>query len=279
MRLTIQLILIALTILFSSCNKEQKTEPTNTAVSDSMKFQKQTDIAYGNHYRNKMDIYIPEQSISTQKAILFIHGGGWVNGDKSSFDQMIPYYANKGITCVSMNYRHASLMYKIDYKEIIKDIDQAILHLKKDSTQLKNNFSKITLMGHSCGAHLALLYGFTHTNIYSIISVSGPTDLNDLNLYSYKLMPPATLELLGSWDKKQRDNASPINYYNGTPTYIYHGSADTIVPYQQSKMLYEKIAAKNPKNSLVIYPKAGHLIGKKALNELLDETFLKIIND
>lgn len=42
------------------------------------------DISYGSHKRQKADIYIPQKIKSDSGIILFIHGGGWSQGDKSA---------------------------------------------------------------------------------------------------------------------------------------------------------------------------------------------------
>ena len=41
------------------------------------------DFSYGTHERQKADIYIPEKPVSQSGLILFIHGGGWTECDKS----------------------------------------------------------------------------------------------------------------------------------------------------------------------------------------------------
>ena len=41
------------------------------------------DISYGNHERQKTDIFIPKTVKSDSGLILFVHGGGWTEGDKS----------------------------------------------------------------------------------------------------------------------------------------------------------------------------------------------------
>ena len=42
------------------------------------------NVAYGNHERHSLDIYIPKTVKSHSGVILFIHGGGWHEGYKEA---------------------------------------------------------------------------------------------------------------------------------------------------------------------------------------------------
>ena len=63
----------------------------------------QANVAYGTHERQVLDFYKAESSSPTP-LLFFIHGGGWVRGDKSGVS-VKPYLA-AGISVVSINYRY-----------------------------------------------------------------------------------------------------------------------------------------------------------------------------
>ncbi|MBE0679820.1 MAG: alpha/beta hydrolase, partial [Bacteroidales bacterium] len=91
---------LILTVILSSCNKEP-------AASEEQIIK---DVSYGESVQQKMDIYLPDdRSRASTKTVVFIHGGGWVEGDKS---EMNPYVDTlrklmPGYAVVNMNYRLA----------------------------------------------------------------------------------------------------------------------------------------------------------------------------
>jgi acetyl esterase/lipase len=61
------------------------------------------NVSYGPHERNVLDFYKASSDKPTP-LVFFIHGGGWLNGDKSGFNKPAPYLA-AGISVVAINYR------------------------------------------------------------------------------------------------------------------------------------------------------------------------------
>ena len=43
------------------------------------------DLEYvpGGHERNRLDLYLPEKAAGPRPVIVWVHGGGWTNGDKT----------------------------------------------------------------------------------------------------------------------------------------------------------------------------------------------------
>jgi len=71
------------------------------------------DLAYGPHERQRLDLFTPASGVEPQRPLLiFVHGGGFVSGDKSSPGS--PFYANianwavhNGCNAINMTYRLA----------------------------------------------------------------------------------------------------------------------------------------------------------------------------
>lgn len=63
------------------------------------------DVPYGPHARQKLDFYqAKSDSGKPTPVVFFIHGGGWLNGDKGGFNNQRPYL-DAGVSLVSINYR------------------------------------------------------------------------------------------------------------------------------------------------------------------------------
>lgn len=77
----------------------------NLQATDKLPAHKPTfaDVPYGPHERQRLDFYQAKSDRPTP-VVFFIHGGGWLNGDKSGFNNEKPYLA-AGISVVAINYR------------------------------------------------------------------------------------------------------------------------------------------------------------------------------
>jgi acetyl esterase len=66
------------------------------------------DLAYGSDARHRVDIYQPQATATKQHAvILFMHGGGFVRGDKAEKENIGQYFARNGYVVAVTNYRLA----------------------------------------------------------------------------------------------------------------------------------------------------------------------------
>jgi triacylglycerol lipase len=66
------------------------------------------DIAYGGDERHRLDVYRPADAGATPHPVmLFLHGGGFVRGDKSEKDNIGYYFARSGYVVMVANYRLA----------------------------------------------------------------------------------------------------------------------------------------------------------------------------
>ena len=65
------------------------------------------NVAYGTHERQVLDFYKATSDKPTP-LLFFIHGGGWVNGDKANPSELRECL-DAGITVVSSNYRYSTL--------------------------------------------------------------------------------------------------------------------------------------------------------------------------
>src|SRR5262249_35929540 len=127
-------------------------------------------------------------------AILVIHGGGWLEGDKSSFASKkygvpgnIVDFAEQGFVGVAINYRLSGVT---PFPAALEDCKSAVRWLRAHAKQYNVDPLRIGAFGNSAGGHLALLLGMTRrsenqresSSVQAVVSDSGPIDL----LYQHK---------------------------------------------------------------------------------------------
>ena len=105
--------------------------------------------------RQNLDIYIRE-GLKDAPVILYVHGGGWVRGDKKRALFKPAFLVPRGYLFASMNYRFRP---EASLSEMAQDVALAAAWLKQHAAKYGGDGSRIVLMGHSAGAHLVAVVG------------------------------------------------------------------------------------------------------------------------
>ena len=115
------------------------------------------DLEYGPSFLEKLDLFFPD---GTSKALLvFIHGGYWRSMDKNDFSFLAPAFGKQGVTVAMINYGLAPQL-RID--DIVRQCRVAIAWLAQNAKRYGADASKLYIVGHSAGAHLAAMMAATH---------------------------------------------------------------------------------------------------------------------
>ena len=120
------------------------------------------NLAYRDgHDRWKLDLAMPtERGNAPRPAIVFIHGGGWRNGNKRTPPFLNPTlkYAAKGYVCITVNYRLVTdNNWRIDH--CIADVKNAVRWLRAHAEKYNVDPDRIGATGNSAGAHLSVMLG------------------------------------------------------------------------------------------------------------------------
>jgi acetyl esterase/lipase len=141
-----------LTILFLSPIALLLAQPT---VSAPAKLILKQDVPYAEPAdpRQKVDIYAPERA-KNFPVVFWIHGGGWVTGDKTNVQVKPQAFVDKGFVFVSTGYR---LLTNVDMATIFRDIAKSVRYVHDHVAEHGGDPKRILVMGHSAGAQLAAL--------------------------------------------------------------------------------------------------------------------------
>ena len=241
-----------------------------------------TDVAYGTHERQVMDICFPANYEENMGVVLYLHGGGWTSGDKKTYLSKVKSIS-KEVNCigVTMNYRYASDT--VHCADILKDIDSALAKIKSMAETRGIKCNKVMLAGYSAGGHLALLYAYAKKNSApikpaAVISFSGPTDLSTSNfveknsLSGAESMRAMVSKLVGVTITKENFASkksyilkySPIKYVSPScvPTIIVQGKLDSIVPVEDTRVFVKELKANGVTYKYYEMPNSPHQVNQ-----------------
>jgi acetyl esterase len=63
------------------------------------------DIAYGADERHRLDVYLPLDAAGPAPVVVFLHGGGFIRGDKKDREAVGNYFSRHGVLAIVPNYR------------------------------------------------------------------------------------------------------------------------------------------------------------------------------
>jgi len=121
------------------------------------------EVAYGTHPRQVLDFWQAKSDAPTP-LVFCVHGGGWVNGDKSSYNAAVPAYLKAGISVVSINYRLVTQAVEAGVEPPVKwpvaDAARALQFVRSKAKEWNLDKTRIGATGGSAGgcSSLWLLY-------------------------------------------------------------------------------------------------------------------------
>ncbi len=178
-------------------------------------------------------------------AVVVIHGGGWSEGDKSSFTLRkhgvpgnIEDFAALGFVAVTINYR---LSDEAPFPAALEDCRSVVRWLREHAAEYDVDPDHIGAYGNSAGGHLALLLGMTGERadrVQAAASDSGPVDL--LGQYRSNRLREVVGRFLGGPPEGDRvaayRRASPAQQISKAtpPLLLMYGGADEQVPVESA---------------------------------------------
>ncbi len=245
-------------ILLNSCNTKYRVWVGHNS-------QKIYNLKYGEHKKQKIDVFLPAEYPQDSPVVILIHGGAWKYGKKEHMIHIQKMLFENNIPTINMNYRLVNK--NITYKDQLEDIRAVIEKfntLASNAELLQNNY---ILLGESAGGHLALLYGYKNPDqIKKIISLSGPTDFYShdyLNSFYSRYSSPTIEKMVGTKLKrknlsKEFEIASPIAQVSNVPTLFFQGTSDFLVNKQQAFSLEQALKRQQIDHKFVLMRKTGH---------------------
>ncbi|CAO3669479.1 unnamed protein product [Rhizopus stolonifer] len=197
-----------------------------------------------------LDFYAAPQANEKTPLVMLIHGGAWRTEDKADYKQLATDSLSLGISVVSVNYR-LSLLEKgetissIQHPSHIQDVGAAVQFLAQTPINQQYDPQQIYLVGHSAGAHIALMlllddsFG-CNSIIRGVLGVSGIYDI-PLLLSTFPSYLGFIQQAFGTCDYHQ---ASPVCHHHivsKVKVMIAHSQEDSLINNQQALVMTDHL--------------------------------------
>ncbi len=114
------------------------------------------DMAYGPAARHRLDIFEPDDSVALRPVLFYVHGGGFVRGDKKS--PGLPYFHNIGVWAARRGFLGVNTTYRLATTDPAPaaqdDVCAALDWVRQNAAAYGGDAKRIVIMGHSAGAVL-----------------------------------------------------------------------------------------------------------------------------
>ena len=241
------------------------------------------EISYGNNEKQKIDFYKGK----SDKVLIWIHGGGWLFGDKRAerwikrFQNHFVDYEKYNVYMVGYRIGKSTAPYAVD------DVMCAYKSIISDASSKNLSTSDIVVAGASAGGHLALMVGLSNKYINQecseeilpkgIINIFGITEIESTSDFLDKTKFFNASNYVKGWIGQDSNieiisrTLSPVYLLNEkTPDILtIHGTRDRWVPYYQAVLLDEKLGEKH---QLLTIDGGGHYYFSEEQDELIRKT-------
>jgi len=202
--------LALLSFLLAASLHAQTPAPAAKPAPEPKRAPTIANVAYGTHERQVLDFYKAESAKPTP-LLFFIHGGGWVNGDKANPSPAQACLA-AGISVVSINYRYsyqaqlAGVMPPVQWP--LEDAARALQFVRSKAAEWNIDKQRIGASGGSAGACSSLYLAF-HDDM------ADPNSSDPIARESTRLWCAAVEGAQTSLDPKQLKEWTPNSRYGG----------------------------------------------------------------
>jgi acetyl esterase len=202
-------------------------------------------------------------------AVVFFFGGGWNSGSPGQFQEQCRYLASRGMVAIAADYRVAS-RHQVKADRCVADAKSAIRYVRGNASRLGIDPQRIAAAGGSAGGHLAactgVVPGFDEPSEDASIS-SVPNALVLFNpavvLAPVEGMPELLRRSVDSLRERMGTEPVKLSPYHHVrqglpPCIIFHGKADTAVPYATAELFAEAMKSAGNRCELVGYDDQPH---------------------
>ena len=227
--------------------------------------EKVKDIQYVDDGRkaHRLDVYRPRDHRTGCPVFVYVHGGGWVIGDKREQGMpMMLHLAAHGWVCFTVNYR---LSPKHAWPAHLDDVQTALRWVEEHAEEYGGDSSYVVISGGSAGGHLSALGALTDDGVDAAVPIYGVYDFtnrdglrNDrfITYFLERMIMKTPFET----NRQAYEQASPIDrvHPDAPPFLVVHGSNDSLVPVAEARTFVKTLEAAGVPVTYAELPGAQH---------------------
>jgi len=208
----------------------------------------------------RLDIAMPETPGANRPAIMQIHGGAWIIGDKREQGwPLIGHLAANGWVCFNVNYR---LSPAATWPEHIIDLKYALHWIREHADEYGIDPNFVAVTGGSAGGHLTAMMALTandpeyqpgfedaDTSVQAAVPVYAVFDFTNrlgtmLDTFRAQMLEPMIMKAFFEKEPEKFHRASPIDrvHADAPPFLIVHGDRDTLAPVEDAQLFVETLS-------------------------------------
>lgn len=197
--------------------------------------RKVTDIAYGPHPGQRLDIFSPTTNDGPLPVHMFVHGGYWRMFSKDDFSYIARTVTKAGGIAVVIDH---TLMPAVRLADVVSQVRAARQWVQANITRYGGDAARFTVSGHSAGAHLAAFL-FTADQLdppHAALLLGGVYDIRPLQ---QSFLQP----LIGLTDDEV-SGLSPVDhvFHGGISVDILYGGRETDPFQTQAKRMGQRFS-------------------------------------
>ncbi len=249
-----------------------------------------------------LDAYVPTDGQTNRPAVVLVHGGGWVGGDKAVLAPDATALAQQGFVAFSINYG----LDDPRWPDEVADVQTAIRWVQDHASTYALDPASVGVLGSSAGGNLVMLVGTSgvgdgHPPVKAVVSWSGPSDLTTVaitNVPGDDLVAPSTVPIPGAevppgctgqvdtcigtmapgfvqsfmgctlpeCPEQYRDASPVFNVTGSTAPMLLVGAETDLVPMSQNYEMANALRAGRVASSLLLVPGVGHAESYRAVS-------------
>ena len=213
----------------------------------------QANIAYGDAPSETLDLFFPTEAATPHPVHIFIHGGYWRAFSKSDYSLVADTVVAAGAIAVIVDY---ALMPAMRMATLVDQVRRAKQWVLDNISQYGGDPDRLTISGHSAGAHLATMlfqHGRGPSRVRSALLLGGLYDLKPLQKSFLKHEIALTDDEVAAFTpmKKQYDASTDVM--------VVVGAKETLPFHQQANTFSRKLSSQGLTVSQRIVVNRNHM--------------------
>lgn len=236
---------IMLNSIFTACHLRARGKAEEkVAFHDDLNYSPQGRDDAG------LDLYTPKNHGGKSPAVVFVHGGYWRNQQRNYYRAFTGLYQNFGLALASRGIATAVIDYRLHPRakpdDQVEDICHAAAFLKKEADKYHIDASRIYLVGHSAGGHLALmaLWQKKQPDIRGVVALSPILDIAHMRVHKEAdFNKELTVPFFGTGPDDAKYSPATFAAADSKPALILFGEKDYAYLIEQGKKYSAQFAA------------------------------------